>query len=354
MKKNFYSIQEAADYLQVDYKVVYRLVKDGKLPSTRVSWQYRLTEEELVRYLEGQRVRQIVEANERPAPSTDHAMRRGIAAARAEMLEQSNHISRLKARQMEQNFVNRFVEKVTSIGTIRHPATGDLMTVVKWEEHQEILEDREAMMVALNSAFLDRRTLATTPRNTIVRFTVPDSPVLVLEGRFVSHLDTLCTGEKDGQPGTLEDLLIAIDECEERQRIDQAFMVTGLASPTGWDEEAIGYISSSGRGNTYRNRNVHIYLIDLGSEAVYFDDEDSVTASFAGLFRLATDQEDVSSLAEQLRAHLSDRNGVILADYARDLAVSEEMAIAAAYRLQESGNYRVIDGADEGPVIVRG
>ena len=227
-------------------------------------------------------------------------------------------------------------------GTIRHPATGDLMTVVKWEDHQEILEDREAMMAALNSAFLDRRTLATTPRNTIVRFTVSDSPVLVLEGRFVSHLETLCTNDKDGQPGTLEDLIIAIDECEERQRTDQAFMVTGLASPTGWDEEAIGYISSSGRGNTYRNRNVHIYLIDLGSEAVYFDDEDSVTASFAGLFRLATDQEDVSSLAEQLRAHLSDRNGVILADYARDLAVSEEMAIAAAYRLQESGNYRAV------------
>ena len=31
--KNFYSIKEAADYLEVDYKVVYRLVREGKIPS---------------------------------------------------------------------------------------------------------------------------------------------------------------------------------------------------------------------------------------------------------------------------------------------------------------------------------
>ena len=40
----FFSVQEAADYLEVDYKVVYRLVKEGKLPSSRVGWQFRITQ----------------------------------------------------------------------------------------------------------------------------------------------------------------------------------------------------------------------------------------------------------------------------------------------------------------------
>ena len=54
----FYSVQEAADYLQVDYKVVYRLVKEGKLPSSRVGWQFRITQEDLNAYLNAVRAKQ--------------------------------------------------------------------------------------------------------------------------------------------------------------------------------------------------------------------------------------------------------------------------------------------------------
>ncbi|MFZ1552620.1 MAG: helix-turn-helix domain-containing protein, partial [Anaerolineae bacterium] len=51
----FLSIVNAAAYLNVDYKTIYRLVRSGRLLSSRVGGQYRITREDLETYLDTQK-----------------------------------------------------------------------------------------------------------------------------------------------------------------------------------------------------------------------------------------------------------------------------------------------------------
>ncbi len=48
----FLSIQEAADILGVQYKTVYRLVRDGELPAAKIRSVYRIKYEDLLSYFE--------------------------------------------------------------------------------------------------------------------------------------------------------------------------------------------------------------------------------------------------------------------------------------------------------------
>ena len=50
----FFSIQDAADYLAVDYKTIYRLVRAGKLPAEKVGGAYRIRRDVLETYVRSQ------------------------------------------------------------------------------------------------------------------------------------------------------------------------------------------------------------------------------------------------------------------------------------------------------------
>jgi excisionase family DNA binding protein len=346
----FYSIQEAADYLQVDYKVVYRLVRDGSIPSSRVGWQYRMTQEDLNTYLNVQRARHradVTGSDERAG----HANRNGNGngAVKAAL----PGVQKLKARQMEQNGVNRFNQKVREIGTLRHPLTGSLLVVEDWEQIYEKSEDLDGLMVALNTAFLDRVTLATTPRNSRIRYTLgKGADGLVLELRFLAHLSTICKEGADDRPASLEELLVVLDELEQRYETEKSMQIVGLASPTGWSQEATDYIAPSEKGNSYSHSHIGVLLLDLRKETLIYDELNGQVAGFAGLYRLATEQEDVSSLEDKLQFDLIERGGVILADFAARVGVSEELAETAARRLVAIGKYRLIEDAEAGAILV--
>jgi len=368
----FYSIQEAAEILKVDYKVVYRLVKEGRIPSQRVGWQFRISQDDMNGYLKAERLKQNVVAetmrsasaaagtgvgagNAAP-PRVDYAPPANGAAAAGEEkggAPAAKGVSRMRVRQMEMNFVNRFSEKVAQVDVLRHPLTRELVRVEDWKAIETLEEDREALMQALNTAFLDRRTLAVTPRNTVVRYTLPGKAGLVLEGKLLAHLETLCRAGADDAPATLEDLLVEIDAYEARQRATRGVFIVGLASPTGWEQAALSYIGNPGRGDGYRNANVKFLLIDLLTGAVCYDEADAVAPGYAGLFAMATDQENVDTLTEQLRTAMEGRTGLMLSEYGQELGVSEELLLEAARRLESEGPFRVIPDREQGWIFVR-
>ncbi len=50
--KQFYSLEEVAELLGVNYQLIYRQVKEGKLPALRVGRIYRVRRADLEAYLE--------------------------------------------------------------------------------------------------------------------------------------------------------------------------------------------------------------------------------------------------------------------------------------------------------------
>jgi excisionase family DNA binding protein len=50
--KEFYSIEEVAELLGVNYQLIYKLVRSGQLPAARIGKVYRVTRSDLDAYIE--------------------------------------------------------------------------------------------------------------------------------------------------------------------------------------------------------------------------------------------------------------------------------------------------------------
>jgi excisionase family DNA binding protein len=64
MEEAFLTTEEVLEYLQVNLRTVYRLIKAGKIPAVRVGRQWRFRKRDIDAWLESQRPRNV-----RPAPA---------------------------------------------------------------------------------------------------------------------------------------------------------------------------------------------------------------------------------------------------------------------------------------------
>lgn len=74
--ETFLTTEEVLEYLQVNLRTVYRLIKAGKIPAVRVGRQWRFRKRDIDAWLDSQRTRGM--ANQPPAPAL--AMRAGRRA----------------------------------------------------------------------------------------------------------------------------------------------------------------------------------------------------------------------------------------------------------------------------------
>ena len=78
MDESFLTTEEVLEYLQVNLRTVYRLIKAGKIPAVRVGRQWRFRKRDIDAWLETQRPR-----GSRAAPAPAPAARPGAAATGA-------------------------------------------------------------------------------------------------------------------------------------------------------------------------------------------------------------------------------------------------------------------------------
>jgi excisionase family DNA binding protein len=64
--KSFFSIKETANYLGLEYKTVYRLVRAGEIPAARFGGVYRIQIADLESYIAQQKQRVLVGAFAKP------------------------------------------------------------------------------------------------------------------------------------------------------------------------------------------------------------------------------------------------------------------------------------------------
>ena len=66
MDDAFLTTEEVLEYLQVNLRTIYRLIKAGKIPAVRVGRQYRFRKRDIDAWLESQRTRGARVAGPRP------------------------------------------------------------------------------------------------------------------------------------------------------------------------------------------------------------------------------------------------------------------------------------------------
>ena len=80
--ETFLTTEEVLEYLQVNLRTVYRLIKAGKIPAVRVGRQWRFRKRDIDAWLDSQRPR----GGSRPAPAPSAPVRQASGATRPRVL----------------------------------------------------------------------------------------------------------------------------------------------------------------------------------------------------------------------------------------------------------------------------
>src|SRR5258705_764437 len=81
MDESFLTTEEVLEYLQVNLRTVYRLIKAGKIPAVRVGRQWRFRKRDIDALLASQRPRGDLPAAAAPAAPVRRARQRGLPVA---------------------------------------------------------------------------------------------------------------------------------------------------------------------------------------------------------------------------------------------------------------------------------
>src|SRR6478736_7697632 len=81
--ETFLTTEEVLEYLQVNLRTVYRLIKAGKIPAVRVGRQWRFRKRDIDAWLDSQRSRT---GGPRPLPTATPTQRPAAAATRPRVL----------------------------------------------------------------------------------------------------------------------------------------------------------------------------------------------------------------------------------------------------------------------------
>ena len=86
MDETFLTTEEVLEYLQVNLRTVYRLIKAGKIPAVRVGRQWRFRKRDIDAWLDSQRPRGSSRAAAAPAPAASAPARPSGGNARPRVL----------------------------------------------------------------------------------------------------------------------------------------------------------------------------------------------------------------------------------------------------------------------------
>src|SRR6476659_10312833 len=92
--ETFLTTEEVLEYLQVNLRTVYRLIKAGKIPAVRVGRQWRFRKRDIDAWLDSQRPR----GGARPAPATPARPESGTARPRVLVVDDEASIRDLLAQ----------------------------------------------------------------------------------------------------------------------------------------------------------------------------------------------------------------------------------------------------------------
>ncbi len=247
------------------------------------------------------------------------------------------------AASMEQEFIGGFREQMAEAPGLVHPVSGKKLSN---KAAGVVLEDDDELQRLVTSGGNVPRFGwgITHPRNARVVATVGSGrEATAVVAQFVSHLTAHARDGFDCAVAGEEDVKRAIAELSllSKNKGDVPIMA-GLASPTGWDEEAVSKVSGAW-GSGFSGRNVMAMLIDprgrrvLSAESLpdalvgyrtLFEKE----APFAGRRRIKLFAEEWLLLHDSLALGMTADDLELPMDVVRD--VFNEMASSGKYRFE--------------------
>jgi len=350
----YLKITEAADKLGVSYRTVYRWIKSGDLPASKVGGLYLIHVNDFQEHLNRRRTTSVKETMRSDPPTlkcasclrllksdsqiaglcvadgceelicklcwqegerfcAQHTPGRDEKWAQAVQNLQTGEYTILvkgsTARLQEVNFLNRIEDRVTRVDTFTHPITQEALTISDWDEHIERGDDRAELMQLLGKVVLDAETTARVPLNAYLRWQIPPykrqkgAPVEVL-AQVLSRMAVMLGDGFDTQALNEDDLTAELLKISQEAEDNKVTRIVVLASPTGWDESARNVIRADSLGKAFSHRSVLFYLFDLQSGELIYNPHDERLSGYAELFAPLLPSEELEEVITAIKKEL--------------------------------------------------
>jgi excisionase family DNA binding protein len=397
-------IDDAARYLGVTRRWIYRRIWAGDLPASKVGGLYFIRREDMENLLKQGNLAGV----SRPEPKTPEpllkcgycfrlmdsdAMIGEVCAAegcetllcsicisegrqycinhvpdRAQLWESAVEdlrrgkipvlVKASQARLREVNFLQRLQTRLVSIGTLIHPLSGEVLTVTDWQALLEEGDERVDVMRLMNKAVLENEWLARLPVNAHSRYLIPPTgrqkggPVVILAQAF-SHMKTMIqkgfdTGSMDAED--LTGLLLRLGE--EAQR-SQTVTLAVLGATSGWDEPARRLVTGEGGGLAFSHHWLLVYLNDMEKPEIIYNRLDNRLRSYADLFTPLLVGEETEEVARAVVREMGTYDSFTVRQALQVMPYSKKSIESAFEKLAASGQYALTEVPGLGLAIVR-
>lgn len=257
-----------------------------------------------------------------------------------------------QARFREVHFLERLRLRLSQITAVRYPQGDRVITVDDWAAIEEYEDERGHLMDLLGVVALDEAFLTRYPLNPRLHYRLPapkrkvgrkaQAIPFVIEVWVVSHLETMVQQGFDTQPFAAEELrallLHLVSEVEERAE----FRLVLLASTTGWSRDARDIITGEGSERPFVHRYLWTYLYDMEVQQLYYNPLDPRLSRYAHLFEPALPAERAKEAAEAVEQLMERFDTLTLAEALQVLPYEEPVLRAAFEELAASGNFALV------------
>lgn len=262
------------------------------------------------------------------------------------------------ARLREINFLNRIQTRITSIKTLIHPLSGEILNISSWEAGMRHADERAEVMRLLGKVMLDTNSLAQTPLNASLQFQIPAQkslrgvPLAILV-RVLNRLSNFLRDGFDTAALSAEDLTPWLVRLSEEAQRAQVFQLVTLASTTGWDASAQKAIQGDGAQPPFAHRSVLFYLFDLETGELIYNPRDDRARSYAELFAPVLHSEELEEVTKTVEGQMYINDSLSLAIAAQTMPYPKNLLKEAFERLAATGRYALTDVPRWGLTLVK-
>jgi len=384
--KEFLSIDEVANYFGVDYKTIYRLVKQAEIPAGKVGGVYRIRRQDIEAYYE----RQLKTQTEQSAEDThvkcgrclrlvapyeiagtcgvpgcdepicrtcweddpNHRCRAHILSREARLRQaQAQHargeipllLTSVEAHRRQLLYLGRVEAKLREQTSIVHPRTSRPVRVADWDAIETRSQDLERVREAMGS-YLDEAESGPLPTNPRYLYQLADD--LLLELTIYSDLAAHVKQGFVTQPTSETQLLDMLTDAIGRAEASNSLIVLDLGATAGWDDDAVALIEGDrSRQRPFYHRLVAPILADLAEDRLFYNHSDGRLDWMASLLSPEMSIDVVQKLMGAIEEQFSQGRTGLPESEVRDWGWASETEVETAFeRLAATNKYVLKDG----------
>jgi len=177
------------------------------------------------------------------------------------------------------------------------------------------------------------------------RYSVKVGPLkkntVIVEARVFSRLEPYAEQGFDADPVKASELGELIDGEIKSASKSKYFKALLIASPTGWDKNAVALIAGSKNKKGFMHNQFCIYLIDLKTGELYYNQGDDKTIPFLAIFTPEKLEDYICEARDYVQGKMENQTSLTLGAAVRESRISEWILKRAFSELSQSPDYRL-------------